>query len=307
MANKKITLTFLWADESVMLEDFSKKISAGMVDWGNEFYGRYGFEFDIDPPPLLRKSFATTRKYALKKSDGVVPDLRSVDEIWQDFDAQIQKLEDEMHAKEAALRAVGMTPAWDAAFEAYKKAIADWSAVSDQRSLKLALADGENDLRAQMASKYVSDGIGSKPRVSVVFCKWNGGLRMRASSTQGRTYMQSGSPILAVPLMLLIWPFPFIIVDIATAPRRTIAHEIVHAAGHRHPDDKIVYTKIQKKLVIPGVSSIPLPIPFRVMSGGYFDGPINDIMNYELDDPDPGDCILQDSDLKLLTAYFSPP
>ena len=54
MANRKIRLTYLWADESVMAYDFAKKISAGMTEWGDAFYGRYGFEFEVDPSLLKR-------------------------------------------------------------------------------------------------------------------------------------------------------------------------------------------------------------------------------------------------------------
>jgi len=107
MANKKIKLTFLWADESVMMEDFSKGTSAKMVDWGNEFFGRYGFELDIDPPPLLRKSMATTRKYALVKNNGVVPDLRDPDEIIFEDRQKIEKLNQDFDAKTKAYLALG--------------------------------------------------------------------------------------------------------------------------------------------------------------------------------------------------------
>jgi hypothetical protein len=81
MTYQKIRLTYLWTDEKVMLEDFSTRISLGMTDWANEFYRRYGFELDVDPPPDVRSSVKRASKYALRKSDGIAPDVRTEEEI----------------------------------------------------------------------------------------------------------------------------------------------------------------------------------------------------------------------------------
>ena len=77
MANKKIRLTYLWADETVMLNYFSKKVFQTMTDWANKFYATYGFELDVEPASALRTTVAKASKYALVENKGVRP-LRSL-------------------------------------------------------------------------------------------------------------------------------------------------------------------------------------------------------------------------------------
>lgn len=111
--NKKIRLTFLWADESVMFEDFRKKNSKKMVEWANDFYGQYGFELDVSPAPTL-SPIALAHKFCLRKSDGIKPDPDfDLEELYiekareiapfekeiEDFRNEIQNLNDESGAK----------------------------------------------------------------------------------------------------------------------------------------------------------------------------------------------------------------
>jgi len=78
-----IPLNFMWADESVLLDDIQRGISEGMVKWATDFYNNKSvnklFELDVNPssPPTKRSA----SKYVLTKSGGVSPDLRTLDEI----------------------------------------------------------------------------------------------------------------------------------------------------------------------------------------------------------------------------------
>ena len=65
---KKIHLTFLWADEAAVVQDFNAKSSEKLVEWANAFYGRYGFELDVKPAPGGKAQEAY--RYCLEKSNG---------------------------------------------------------------------------------------------------------------------------------------------------------------------------------------------------------------------------------------------
>jgi hypothetical protein len=192
---------------------------------------------------------------------------------------------------------------------------AEWSAALRAGSDIVGRATGETLLRWQMASVYKAHKIGGDDRVNVVFCKFRQ-LAMRSpSNVMGRAFV---SPRPLIWLFQLQWPYSFIVVDVVAAERRTVAHEIVHVAGEDHPLSIDVYEKLAKRIVslkIPKGSLMGAPfsdVEFRydtrrttALPGGYFDGAPNDIMNYQLDDPTPDECILADSDRQLMNnAWF---
>jgi hypothetical protein len=166
-----------------------------------------------------------------------------------------------------------------------------------------------------MAKAFTVKKIGGDGRVNVVFCRFQQ-LAMRSpSAAVGRTF---ALPRPLIWLFRILWPYTFIIVDVMCYQRRTVAHEIVHAAGEHHPPSIEVYEKFEKriaKLKVPRGSLMGAPLSdieftydtrrTTAIPGGYFDGAANDIMNYALDDPDPDECILADSDRKLMeSAWF---
>jgi hypothetical protein len=102
MANKTIRLTYLWADEFVMRNDFSGKISVTMTDWMYEFFQRYDFSLDIDPPFDIRRLGLAklAAKYALQKNNGVRPDRDLVERLIQER----RKREDSLNRQREELR-----------------------------------------------------------------------------------------------------------------------------------------------------------------------------------------------------------
>jgi len=97
MANKKIRLTYLWADESVMQKDFAKGVSARMTEWAQEFYARYELGVDVDPPFDYRrlKSVARLAKYALVKNGGLSPDFNLDAKLDEEEKKRRKAIEDE--------------------------------------------------------------------------------------------------------------------------------------------------------------------------------------------------------------------
>jgi hypothetical protein len=104
-----VPLNFMWADESVLLEDIQKGISEGMVKWATEFYKNKSvdklFELDVNPSyPLTMKSAS---KFLLTKNSGVRPDLRSYAEMapaeWREYE-RLKKLIQETKKEEKELR-----------------------------------------------------------------------------------------------------------------------------------------------------------------------------------------------------------
>jgi hypothetical protein len=104
-----VPLNFMWADESVLLEDIQQGISAGMVKWATEFYKNKSvnklFELDVNPSyPLTMKSAS---KLVLTKNGGVRPDLRSYAEMapaeWREYE-RLKKLIQETKKEEKEFR-----------------------------------------------------------------------------------------------------------------------------------------------------------------------------------------------------------
>jgi hypothetical protein len=96
-----------------------------------------------------------------------------------------------------------------------------------------------------------------------------------------------------------LWPYQYIVINLIKGHRKALAHEVVHLSGRSHPDAKVVYKGI-KKLPLLGIG---LP-DFEEMSGGYFDGPETDIMNYTRPDPEAKDTTMNIIDQVDLRNYL---
>lgn len=376
MDKKKMRVTFLWTDESVMQRDFAGKKSATMIEWANTFYDRFGFELDVEPSADKRKTVASASKYALKKRDGLRPDTRDPKEVTEEEDAHLAEIEKQIEAlrkkKDDAIRRsvaaaqkakalmdeqaqllsvntatlstaqlIQLTARLDAlraqaapllvelngliAEEGRLQAAMDRIELTKTpfllRSLeKLRKMNWDREFRVQMSTKYGLDGIGSEKRLNVVFCEFYSLLRMRRPRyvEEGVTPFEVLGFTLFKPLRLLLWPYRYVLLDIG-GQRRNLAHEIVHAAGHSHPDARMVFQGVEKR-----ISGVHFPTRwdpnrrafegttydyvdedlYEEVPGGYYDGPKNDLMNYELRDPEPQDCVLQQVDRDRLERAF---
>lgn len=380
MANKKIRLTYLWADETVMRNDFSKKVSQTMTDWANKFYATYGFELDVEPSDALRTTVPKASKYALAKNKGVRPDfdliqrigkdekkeealereIKAMEKVVQDVLQTVQRIEAIERAEKARIRTLeqelAQTPRSDVdnvirlnqaigqankdltvtlthltdAFALLKQARDKRDALIQQAlglvrqiSRRLVEGDFQRILRRQMTGTFLAHNIGSETRLNVVFCEFVPPIKSGDRPTSGATLPAIG-PIIWFPTNEWLWPYVYVIVDLK-AQRRTIAHEVIHAANggvRTHPSPAAVAKIVEKwfqKPFRPGGSIFDTPVSAQMdymtymrhygeSVGGYFDGAPNDIMNYSQHDKEPGDYILSDPDKELLgrAKFVSP-
>lgn len=368
---KPIRLTYLWADEHVMLKDFAGKISSEMTNWTREFYNDKGFSVDVDPPFDIRRSgaFQRVKKYALKKDAGVRPDMDLQKKLLREeekaatirkqmavLEPKIKAHEPELKAKQDAVPATGakvlarttafrasptqanldaLTQALDESTALQKRIAellaesADYSALERQYySIVREVAqreiegDYETQLRAQMALKSSKDRIGSQRRLNIVFCDFlpeeddpptSGITRIPIEAT----VKLPGIPFTEIPTRIWLWPYSFIIVNLK-AQRRTIAHEIIHAADPTriHPTPEEIAEIVARRphpqrrpsssgSILGGAfSRLEYLAQFEKLSRGFFDGKSNDIMNYSQRDKEPSDYILEEKDKKLLERAF---
>ncbi len=114
---KKIRITFFWADEQAVVQDFNQKHSEKMAAWAAAFFRSYGFELDIVPAPGGAAHEAY--QHCLARSGGPETDIRSAGELetailaekwptakeWLPLFQYLNKVEDEktVEAKSAAL------------------------------------------------------------------------------------------------------------------------------------------------------------------------------------------------------------
>jgi hypothetical protein len=122
--NKKIRVTFFWADEAAAVQDFQAKHTEKLVDWANDFFRKYGMELDVQPDP--KGKVADAYKYCLVKSGGYEPDAVSYDElgeryqtarmkefvVWLRLSIRLGDLKDEEEAKRPQVDAARV--AWSA-------------------------------------------------------------------------------------------------------------------------------------------------------------------------------------------------
>jgi len=338
---KKIQLTYLWADESVLVADFAKQRSRRMAEWANDFYKRYGFEVDVKPAPSEGK-VPLAQKYALKKSDGVKPNMflpRYLSEkyapLYADVDARIaanqqekdrlERLLDQVPIADSAGRIV-IYEAMHPVGEARDRLRAERDGIERRQAAEEIEGDWSAQFREQMAAKFLADKIGEPDRLGIVFAHFqNEFLRMRVAPdiVIGRTVRETDVPMVRLMPIRLLWPFTYIVIDVKEATLRTLAHEIVHAAGHSHPFSVKVVKNLEQRLkftprklsgtvldraITAYQNVIEYEALFKEVPGGEFDGATNDIMNYLAEGAEPSDYVLSDRNKdRLEHAFFVQP
>src|SRR5262245_49973663 len=99
----KVPLNFMWSDESVLLEDIQQSISSDMVKWASAFYDQIDTKFELDLNVSYPLTMSRARKYALAKSDGVIPDLRPREVFLADEKAELARLDTQTKASDKEL------------------------------------------------------------------------------------------------------------------------------------------------------------------------------------------------------------
>lgn len=335
MANQTLKFTYFWADEDVMRDDFAGKFSKRMTEWAVDFYGRYGFDVDVNPPSEFKPRLLPLSKFALLKHDGIRPDMRPLDEQTRVLDEKLKRNEDEQdrlkHARDRAEAGGerGEAGRLDGVIEDLRR---KWSALLAEKTA--SYTRNENDLREQLMFKFITDRIVHPDRFTVVFCRFRFTsqmqMRLPRSGATGQTYGALSEALVRLygSIVLPLWPYRFAIIDPIRGERRNVAHEAVHAAGHDHPIGDYLKSveKIYRGRRLPGkgfdglrgrpgslspdyddpafdFDEIPHYDTFR---GGRDDGPRDDLMNYALDDPEPTEVNLRPAHVELMQkAYFA--
>jgi hypothetical protein len=96
----KVPLNFMWADESVLLEDIQQGISSDMVKWATAFYSYVDTKFELDIYPSYPLTMSRASKYVLVKGGGVTPDLRTRAEILEAETKDLARLDQQVEQRE---------------------------------------------------------------------------------------------------------------------------------------------------------------------------------------------------------------
>jgi hypothetical protein len=330
MANKRLQFTYLWADEDVLRDDLKEKHAQGMTEWAVQFYARYGFDVDVDPPTGSKPP----SKFVLQKAGGVRPDMRSSDEQNrvledrrkrnEDEQARVKKARDQAEAANNGPEAKRLKAELD-------ELDGKWHALMNR--IIASYTKDEYDLREMLMLKYLSDRIPDSDRFTVVFCRFRYTsqmqMRLPKGGTTGQTFDKLKEPRVRFygSVVLPLWSGKFAIIDSTYAKGRSVAHEAVHAAGHDHPMGQYLQS-VEKRYHgrrLPG-QTFEMPrrpqslspdiddpafdfdeVPhFAWFRGGYDDGPADDLMNYTLEDPKPTEVNLRPAHVELMNkAYFA--
>ena len=334
MANKTLQFTYLWADQEVMRADLAKKFSQDMTNWAIDFYARYGFDVDVNPPSGFKPHLLPLAKFALQKTGGVRPDMRPSDEqnrVLEERQRRIEEERDRLRRERDQAEAANNRPEVDRLEALIRDLDQRWHAVMSQ--ILASFRRDENNLREQLMVKFLTDRILHPHRFTVVFCRFRFTsqmqMRLPQSGATGQTYDRSEARIrIYGSVVLPLWSERFAIIDPFRGARRNVAHEAVHAAGHDHPIGQYLQSveKRYRGRRLPGQGfDLPRRRPERLspdiddpafdfdevphyawFRGGYDDGPPDDLMNYTLDDPEPSEVNLRPAHVELMgKAYFA--
>lgn len=358
-AKKPIRLTFLWADERAVVEDFRAGYSQTLVDWASAFYGRYGFELDVKPAP--GGSAQDAYRYCLRKTDGFEPDHTSAKEFakrmlarkastlraWIQADHDISELAPKEAAKyqelgAAILQLLSVPPAGLPAqinkvstLFAEHQALAD--ALAEKRKLYAQLdakldfinaqfakekeaRDLDTAVRLQIAERIKSAdpklGIADPYRLKIFFCrmKLSPGVLTLRPSPQPHGFTLGKIDVNSVNGQYL-FDGALIMVNLLRPDEPiTLAHEIVHAAGRGHIFEATAIKKIpdwfREIKTDPKTGDVVLPSLYEKVhddEAGYYDGPKDDIVNYNSMGKKPDEVTLYDEDLLKIAFFVKPP
>jgi hypothetical protein len=338
-AKKKMSLAFFWADEQIYLNDFRNKYSQKMVEWANEFYGRYGFEIEGYPKmPLTRPLL---ENFCLVKERGVIADLnavlfeaeqRELSELLSkqiDLSIAISNIGDEINhaALDTTLSTTDKKKKADE-LKAEKEQLELQYKINSERKILLNSKKGvdyESEFRRQLGLRITLLNLNSNI-LPIVFCKipkkQKTASSQRVLNTLSQTYGQTSIRMFLWLTKPYFWWFrDFIAIDAEAGPH-SLSHEIVHAAGRSHfvNDDEVKRNAILyygwKPLKyhpadIAGMirASIYNEFDFQEKFGRqipmYYDGPKNYILNYNVEDTAlPSEIILMDEDVGNFEKAF---
>ena len=333
MANAKLQFTYLWADEDVMQQDFAGGFSRKMTDWTVQFFKRFQFDVDVDPPPSAKARTSSLSKYALQKNDGVMPDRRPYLERMDSVKVKESRMEGERdQLKAARKKALAVNNAAEA--KRLKGLIDEL-----ERKLETILDDeldrDEYKLRALLMLKFDRDGLPKHDRFTIVFCRFRYTTLMRMRRPKGLRVtvgeVFDKKPVLLVRLygmsvVLPLWADRFAIIDPFEGARKEVVHECIHAAGHEHPTGEYLkavektyqgrrlpskgFERPRDRSLAPDYDDPAWDFDevaqYDTFRGGIDDGARDDVMNYAIDDPDVGQVNLRPAHVELLKkAYFA--
>ncbi len=372
--NKKIRLTFLFADESALMEDFRKKSSKKMIKWANDFFGKYGFELDVIPDPGT-SNILQMKKFCLLKTNGFEPDsntfddlqkmiikekapyIRALGRIWDEIDAlEIRKRNKKKEIDETRTQLNNLAPDDIVEREKTQKILIDFyeehkqiidaidSKRQENKEINAALdsidekyiKEKENldftiEARLQIGQKiletipmtglksmYEHLAINDNARLKIVFCRFRLSpfvlnLKMRVpDQPSGATISKNGATKLSINFNTYnrqyLWDGPFILINVSRYDDITLAHELVHAAGRSHIPPKKELKKFHEWSrdwsLDPKSGEIEMGNSYNYVSGGYYDGAPNDIINYNSKGKKPSEVILTDKDKKNFEDVF---
>lgn len=362
--NKKIRVTFLWADEAAVVQDFNAKYSQKLVEWANAFYGKHGFELDVQPAPggTAKEAY----RYCLAKSDGYEPDIASAEEFaarllkmkkptllaWLKAYDDIRTLEGRETAKQqeldAALSQLATLPLGeistrlDALRVLFDELQQITDALAEQNKLYTDLGDKLDDIDRQYAKEKTARDFDTPVRIAIglkVLRSLSLGLLTHVKTGQenpalldatrlkilfcrfrlspGMMKMRPGPQPYGVTLDSIafnrvdgqyLWEGPFVAINVIKQEQITLAHEIVHAAGRGHIPDvavmKNIATFVRSITMDPVNGKLNYPDLYERVAGGFYDGPEDDIINYNSKGKKPGEVKLYPDDVKRMEDSF---
>jgi hypothetical protein len=361
---KQVRLTFLWADEAAVVQDFNAKYSEKLVEWANAFFGKHGFELEVKPAPGGKAAHAY--RYCLDKSDGLEPDIASAEEFWtrllnlkkptlrewlKTYD-EIEALQERHKNKQQEIAtetgrfATLPVAQWGAIVTRLTTLFDELRAITDQLvakqtryaelDLKLDqinrqhqkqadLRDFDVPARSKIGAKLLrsfdlslltkiktgneNTDVVDDSRLKIVFCRFRlapSVMVLRPGpQPYGVTLDRTGANSVNGQYL---WDGVYILINLNKQEQITLAHEVVHAAGRHHIPDvkrlKDIRSWIRTITSDPVTGKIELPPIYEKAAGGYYDGPEDDIINYNSKGKKPDEVKLYPDDVKRMEDAF---
>ena len=269
---KEIRLSFYFTDELVFQTVLQSNILTSQIRWAEEFYKRYEYKLSLQDRYYTEKELI--QSFVLAKEKGFLINFQ----YWEVINELLERYHKANDEYDVLLRSPQLNRV---RLSELLKIINETSSATNALSRQVNKDCIDVRTQINMLSMLLLDKKMAPPnlnnRIVVIFCFSKFDSDTLKGISIGNTSIPTNpfQPFILIPIGSPELGTQKTMKELVVNSAMTLAHEIVHAAGHSHPP-----------------------------KGGEKDGPPNSIMNYAIHGKNPSEVILEASHIEKLNKAF---
>lgn len=269
---KEIRLSFYFTDELVFQTVLQSNILTAQIRWAEEFYKRYEYKLSLQDRFYSEKELI--QSFVLAKEKGFLINFQ----YWEVINELLERYHKANDEYDILLRSPQLNRV---RLGELLSIINETSSASNALSRQVDKDCIDVRTQINMLSMLLLDKKMAPPnlnnRIVVIFCfsKFDSDTLKGISIGNNSIPTNPFQPFIVIPIGSPELGTQKAMKELVVNSAMTLAHEIVHAAGHHHP-----------------------------AKGGKKDGPPNSIMNYAIHGKNPNEVVLEDSHIEKLNKAF---